>query len=151
MQISLMTLDMFIRHAYRYFLDHDMEKLRNRYTEMMQATAEAGFRTVEVTSRETRLLGLAYVKEVLERCGLSTGGYMHMDTLEEDPAYLDEALIFAKALGADTLMLIPQWHDSLEGCREQEIHARYAQRWRNNKHNACGGFCPGRNADFQRG
>ncbi len=116
MQVSLMTLDMFIRLAYHYFQDRDMEEFRELYEEMMEMTADAGIQTVEVTSRETRFLGFDYVKEVLERCHLSVGGYMHMDTPAEDPAFLDEALSFAKKLGADTLLLIPQWHDSLACC-----------------------------------
>ena len=130
MQVSLMTLDMFIRLAYHYFQDHDMEEFRELYEEMMEMTAGAGIRMVEVTSRETRFLGFDYVKEVLERHQLSVGGYMHMDTPAEDPAFLDEALSLAKKLGADTLMLIPQWHDSLAGCEKEEIHALYAKRWR---------------------
>ncbi len=129
MQVSLMTLDMFIRLAYHYFQDHDMEEFRELYEEMMEMTADAGIQTVEVTSRETRFLGVDYVKEVLERCRLSVGGYMHMDTPGEDPIFLDEALSFAKKLGADTLMLIPQWHDSLAGCGRREIHELYAKRW----------------------
>ncbi len=130
MQVSLMTLDMFIRLAYHYFQDRDMEEFRELYDEMMEMTANAGIQMVEVTSRETRFLGFDYVKEVLDRHHLSVGGYMHMDTPAEDPAFLDEALSFAKKLGADTLMLIPQWHDSLTGCEREELHALYANRWR---------------------
>lgn len=129
MQISLMTLDMFIRLAYHYFQDHDMEEFRELYDEMMEMTADAGIQLVEVTSRETRFLGFDYVKEVLERHQLSVGGYMHMDTPAEDASFLDEALSFAKKLGADTLMLIPQWHDSLTCCDKKDIHALYARRW----------------------
>lgn len=130
MQLSLMTLDRFIRLAYHFFQDHDMERFCKLYDEMMETTADAGIQMVEVTSRETRLLGFDYVKEVLERHQLSVGGYMHMDTPAEDPSFLDEALSFATKLGADTLMLIPQWHDSLAGCEKKEIHALYANRWR---------------------
>lgn len=129
MQISLMTLDMFIRLAYHYFQDHDMEEFCELYDEMMEMTADAGIQMVEVTSRETRFLGFDYVKEVLERYQLSVGGYMHMDTPAEDTSFLDEALSFAKKLGADTLMLIPQWHDSLACCDKKDIHALYARRW----------------------
>ncbi len=130
MQVSLMTLDMFIRLAYHYFQDRDMEEFRELYEEMMEMTADAGIQMVEVTSRETRFLGFDYVKEVLDRCQLSVGGYMHMDTPAEDPSFLGEALSFAKKLGADTLMLIPQWHDSLAGYEKKDIHALYANRWR---------------------
>ncbi len=129
MQVSLMTLDMFIRLAYHYFQDHDMEEFRELYDEMMEMTANAGIQMVEVTSRETRFLGFDYVKGVLERHQLSVGGYMHMDTPVEDISFLDEALSFAKKLGADTLMLIPQWHDSLAGGEKKDIHELYAKRW----------------------
>ncbi len=130
MQVSLMTLDMFIRLAYHYFQDRDMEEFRELYDEMMEMTADAGIQMVEVTSRETRFLGFDYVKEVLDRCQLSVGGYMHMDTPAEDPSFLGEARSFAKKLGADTLMLIPQWHDSFTGYEKKQIHEVYANRWR---------------------
>ncbi len=129
MQVSLMTLDMFIRLAYHYFQDHDMEEFRELYDEMMEMTANAGIQMVEVTSRETRFLGFDYVKEVLERHQLSVGGYMHMDTPVEDTSFLDDALSFARKLGADTLMLIPQWHDTLAGCEKKDIHELYVKRW----------------------
>lgn len=57
MTCSVMTLSMFIRILYNYLRSQDMEEYRELYEEMLQTTREEGWKTVELTSRETRLLG----------------------------------------------------------------------------------------------
>ena len=62
MTCSVMTLSMFIRILYNYLRSQDMEECRELYEEMLQTTREEGWETVELTSRETRLLGTEYVR-----------------------------------------------------------------------------------------
>lgn len=129
MQLSLMTLSMFVRIFYHYYQDRDMEECRELYEEMMQTTSEAGVKMVELTSRETRLLGTDYVQNVLRENGLTVGGYMHMDSLDDNADELIKAVEIAEAVQADILMLIPAWHTSLENLSRDEIHQIYADRW----------------------
>ena len=130
MQVSLMTLSMFIRIFYQYFQDRNMEQCLEQYDDMLRATKAAGFDTVEVTSRETGLVGVASVHSALKRHGLTVGGYMYVDSLDQEAGKLRDAVVDAETLGADTLMLIPSWHSSLEGRSRNEIHRFYAERWR---------------------
>lgn len=131
MKLSLMTLSMFIRIYYRYHMQQDMDDCIDLYDEMMRTTKDAGFDTVEVTSRETSLLGVNTVLSILHRNGLSTGGYMFMDNLSLPSEQVTDAVAAAETLGADTLMLIPSWHTSLAGMSRDEIHQIYAHRWSN--------------------
>ena len=131
MKLSLMTLSMFIRIYYRYHMQQDMDDCIDLYDEMMRTTKDAGFDTVEVTSRETSLLGVNTVLSILHRNGLSTGGYMFMDNLSLPSEQVIDAVAAAETLGADTLMLIPSWHTSLAGMSRDEIHQIYAHRWSN--------------------
>ena len=131
MKLSLMTLSMFIRIYYRYHMQQDMDDCIDLYDEMMRTTKDAGFDTVEVTSRETSLLGVNTVLSILHRHGLSTGGYMFMDNLSLPSEQVTDAVAAAETLGADTLMLIPSWHTSLAGMSRDEIHQIYAHRWSN--------------------
>ena len=77
---------------------------------------------MELTSRETRLLGTEYVRTTLREHGLKVGGYMHMDSLDDDPQELLKAVDTAQAVEADLMMLIPSWHASLEQLSRDEIH-----------------------------
>lgn len=129
MQLSLMTLSMFIRILYHYYRNQDMEECRELYEEMMRTTSEAGVRMVELTSRETRLLGTDYVRSVLKEAKLTVGGYIHMDSLDDDADALIRAVETAASVHADILMLIPSWHTSLENLSRDEIHQIYAGRW----------------------
>ena len=129
MTCSVMTLSMFIRILYNYLRSQDMEECRELYEEMLQTTREEGWETVELTSRETRLLGTEYVRTTLREHGLKVGGYMHMDSLDDDPQELLKAVDTAQAVEADLMMLIPSWHASLEQLSRDEIHQRYASRW----------------------
>lgn len=131
MKLSLMTLSMFIRIYYRYHMQQDMDDCIDLYDEMMRTTKDAGFDTVEVTSRETSLLGVNTILSILHRNGLSTGGYMFMDNLSLPSEQVTDAVAAAETLGADTLMLIPSWHTSLAGMSRDEIHQIYAHRWIN--------------------
>ena len=88
MTCSVMTLSMFIRILDNYLRSQDMEECRELYEEMLQTTREEGWETVELTSRETRLLGTEYVRTTLREHGLKVGGYMHMDSLDDDPQEL---------------------------------------------------------------
>jgi len=130
MQLSLMTISMFIRIFYGFYMSKDMEEARELYEEMMQMTRAAGYDTVEITSRETSLFGVEGVQAVLRQNGLSVGAYMFMDNLDMPTAAVKEAVLAAETFSADRLMLIPYWHTSLEGKSRDEIHRIYAERWR---------------------
>ncbi len=106
-----------------------VEEIAAAVTELRQMSREAGFDTVEVTSRETGLFGLETVRSVLDKYDLSAGGYMYMDNLGEPEENVLDAVKTAETLGADVLMLIPYWHASLEGKTRDEIHEVYAKRW----------------------
>ena len=129
MQLSLMTISMFIRIFYGFYMSRDMEEAKELYEEMMGMTKAAGYDMVEVTSRETSLFGVEGVKAVLEQNGLSVGAYMFMDNLDMPREKVCDAVRAAKAFGADRLMMIPYWHASLEGKSAEEIHQIYADRW----------------------
>ena len=58
--ISIMTIGMLGSALFRYRIDHDIEEIQEYYEEMMDLVQGAGYVGVDITSHETRILGVDY-------------------------------------------------------------------------------------------
>lgn len=89
-------------------------RARDGFEEILRLAAEAGYRNVDVSSRETDAFGIPFVKKLLEKYNLGVASYIQFDpTLmlarpSEENALYREAIDNAHALGSRITMLVPR-------------------------------------------
>lgn len=128
--LSLMTLNMFMPVMMKIMLEHDMEDALELQEEMLDLVAGAGFDAVDVTSLEIQYFGIDEVKRQLEKRGLKASSLIHFNQFatmdpEKGKTVVEEgrkAVDQAKQLGAAVLMLVPQAQENIREFSKEEIH-----------------------------
>lgn len=131
MKITLMTMNMFLTGLFQYWVSQDMEEFQEYYEEMLDLTAECGYKAVDITGMEPQTFGLDYVKEQLAKRGLEASSLIFMDQYacqeeeksEEIIANGKKAVDMVKKLGAKLLMLALMAHPGIENDSADAIHA----------------------------
>lgn len=77
--ISIMTLNLMGGAIAQYRKDHDFEKLQNFYCDMMCAARESGYRKVDISFWEVKLLGCEFIIRVLNQNCLTVSSYIFAD------------------------------------------------------------------------
>ena len=136
-RIHIMTIGMLAQMFYFFGKFHDLEAARDDYEEMLFAVKEAGFDGVDVTSLEKNILGIHWIREQLEKKGLSVGSYIYFDQFAlpdqsetERMTKIREAVDAAKELSASVLMLAPMAHEGMEKESRETIHKNLISAWK---------------------
>lgn len=136
-KINLMTITLYMRIFFKFNLDHDIEDLQDGYEEIMDMVQAAGYEAVDVTSMETAVLGVDYVREVLGRHQLKVSSYicfgqfaaMDEEGMENRVNQAKQGVDIACRLSTDIYMLAPQASPDIADCTPQQIRDRMIQHW----------------------
>lgn len=128
MYISLMTIPMFIRCFYRYYLYNDKEELYENYEEMLDYIENAGIKYIDITSREIDLFGVAYIKEQLSKRNISVGSVLFQNdfllyklTFQDMKRIIEKCVDSTKKLDCKILMLAPVVVSPIDSLKDFEI------------------------------
>ncbi len=126
MELSCMTLGV-IKNILPALDANAQEYLhaQRKYEDLMKAVVDAGYRYVDISSWETDIFNIAFLKQILSKYGLKVGSYIQFDptlmlSREEGLEMVcDSAIVNGSMLGTKVVMLVPRLTDkALELNRE---------------------------------
>ena len=133
--ISIMTLNLMGGAIAQYRKDHDFEKLQNFYCGMMCAARESGYRKVDISFWEVKLLGCEFIIRVLNQNCLTVSSYIFADFYASDADQAERiqngmrAVDTACLLETNVLMLVPMGVAGLEHMAAEDIHRNLIAHW----------------------
>lgn len=120
---------MFLRAIFKFQLDHDRADLLELYEEIFQMAKTAGYTSLDICSMETMLITVEHIEMLMQKYDMSISSYIYLDQCNSPAEGIQQAIETAKRLGAEVLMLAPQWTENLEGLNRDAIHDFLVDRW----------------------
>lgn len=137
LNISLMTLNMFMFSYLKYKDDGNLKNLELSYEEIMRLAHDGGYQAVDVTSLEVKILTLEKVKKCLNKHNLKVSSYIFFEkfaAMDEEGFEIriskaKQAVDIAKMLKTNVLMLVPQAHENINKNTPSQIRSQLVKHW----------------------